>query len=1601
MNFFAKNSTMKTASLFSLLLLLLASVSLAQTLTLNVSGASQAYPNSNVTLTGVFYADGTGSASKAITATMPASAYNRTNTTDSNGAFSVIATTPSTTGDSNVTITATYAEGSTITKDFGVRVSSVNTAEIFFIGAQPPFNASTRFQARILLKNSSSQPLASYSPLVQVYAENSGSASGWTLANQSATTNASGEIIYNITSPSSAAGNYMLIVERGKGMRGLMISSGVSMSVSTLDSAGSQATDFAPGETVTIQAKLTNLTGSITGASPVASITLPNGTVTVLPLPANPDSENYSGYYNASYTTPASVSGEISIDVSATINRRTEESRVVISVKSFTVEVSDQQDFFKEFGGKKGIPPGGQVGLDVLVINISTDQDVEASLDGTTANSANCSNISLARLWNVVNGTNYSATLTRGIGMDMMQAVCKISFNAPNAAATYGVTVNVSYKGGSETGTGYFAAQNYFLSVAPQISTGGEMEFMPMALPNANTTLQISAWNLSSNTAVPKALIQSIMATKITPLMFMGGGSAANTTPSYWATGSGSTSPHINVTTLSFTGPQLIEVNSSIGGEQVTGSGFIITKYIMGFLMPMSTSGGMGGGGTSCSGNITFMGMVKDIRTNQMATGASITDIFEARNEMTGQNIRNCLNLTPATTTSGQANVTISVNASCSLSGFYFALVNVTYQGMTDFIPSGFSCKTIDFWPEVTTSQGFGWRVAPSSCVNISVTRITKLSTRANVTAGNLSITRVANMNPGKGGKILQNSVSLSTNLTSPGSGASGTGTVMICPQNFTLGGQAISSWPNGNMEITVQVCENSSNACDTSWSGMRITPFDMWIERQGWQSTFAIGSNQSVIINVKANVSPSNASAFVVTVGRPWEGSMLKATVAEATLLNDGWNSSEDNNRWDGRERWNVTFTIPVAVKKGGAQITFEVNGSTTYGVNETATDDMWGSLQKYIVLLIPDENIDNNMFLRPADSVQDNNTLLAYGINLTVLQQTYGLASQSNTYVLSTNNFTLMRNTGQGDVTTYYGNNTALLVFDNLTAGVCDTVVLRKTAPGGYLKILSINSSFAGRSVHDGLRLKSIVNCFRPTFVNSTAALASYQQSGSTSNWGGSNQYNVEFTIPYMVVLNSQAVGSKNVSINAVIQQRSEGSGNSGVGMEGSLTSENYSSTSAVTGSDGIAFVKLKANVSGRLMAFWKIANETETEDIASMESGTTFKILQFDTQAGSIYSKPVSTANLVLSDVGGFMMMNGQVWNGTLVEQNANDFIPDGQANTHYISVDASNELRINTDQTWGNSGSIRLFGIGPRTGPGAECNAPGTCTLGIPDNVDLITANLSTAGVSTYRIRKTGSNPGGADVAFLLNLSTDDGTTFVSVGPISILNSDSIGTESLLANPSNASRVFAGIDGILPVRLFPPPGTLVNPGDPFLEVWAVGDPDASHSTCSGGTCYLNSTLTPPGLEYKVGAFTGNSTHKTIAFFQKSPTAGNPFVQSSTQNVSVYVCAQTFDQPNARPIEGLNVNLTLEYFQQGGMGGQQQHVPLTMYSPATNNASTNITTGPSGCVGLKAGPPEGGWQSCSTPQTIMAAVGNSTHSQADIWVSSVFRQCNWGSN
>lgn len=1181
------------------------------------------------------------------------------NLTNASGYFSISYPASLQVGESEVNITNNYSASDNLT--FVYFVTNVDSVEFSVVGA-PDFTLGSWFILNMTLKNATGDLLVNYpaSSIILDVFEANGPEQEWDVANLSYQTDASGSISYNITiSDDATSSAYALIVNNGVGA--FMFSprfeeSGLEFIIGTETEGGQFSNYFAPGEPVSVFAKLRDPTTGelIPDASVGAVINLPNGSTVSLALLANQERE---GKYNATFLSTGDE-GEYFTEIKATIGNVEYKRFIEFTVSELFVELIPA--FEKEgkifgFGNIKGAQTGSEVPFYLLVKNQSNGALMNASADGSGGAGINCSTISLISFIRVENNTDYASQIQSSFNASQTQKfmggidVCYVTFTAPDATGMYKLMVQVNITGSNYIAEGWIPIQSYYLSIYPILDMGGggsDNQIM-IAKPENNVTMKVRAYFLNG-TEVDSALI-----TGITPLQVehMPSRTVFEFPDDLAYVGTDEDANTVTFTTPALTDALRFEALADVDGDTVIGSTVFFSKYVVGNLRPSGTGGGSGQSPEiSCSGSVNFSGEIINAETGQFASGVSVlSTLYEAREEATGKNMLSCFNLTPtvSTNSSSPPNIWTAMNfnlgSGCTMHGAYFFLANLSFvDGSTtrqDVIPGWFSCTTLkanfDLRPANTQQPG---PVSSQGCVNISVSNARNAGTGAIIDSGTINVSAIRIFQKETFGPPdeADSSVFLGSNIVNGNS----TSPIIVCPQNFSK-----SAWSDsdGFVDFSIALC--SGLTCDIFNRGIPVrggSSAEMWFDREtAGTNPHDIYSNANVTFRfrIQSNVTESTPGTNITASIKVNGGGMAKPlNILSVARIEDNWNSEEDTIT-GGSELWEVNATIP-SLSKGDGEIELCARGYT--GAKSCFVDFV---------------NIGGNVFVSsPRAELMVNGTYLnvseafGRGWNLTWMNTTFGL-SANNPDELSGcvyDNLTLRRFTPQGEQLELINESLKVLVTENGTDSNNWLIFLQNTSmensmynDSAFIIAYPDSDDLSSKTLPYGLYAIESFGC------NGAQILATTASSGE--NYVGDSQIDSEFQV-YLVVRSGSGVAIPDAVVNITkIYRENENFGGMGEEFSG------YTVTPGTTNEDGVAVVTLNISDTGRYMLYWSVTgpvNEVSGSSTALRTTIRSFMMFGFIpdyTQSSVVTVNNYTTGlpDLFNTSITGFMGVSGTKW------------------------------------------------------------------------------------------------------------------------------------------------------------------------------------------------------------------------------------------------------------------------------------------------------------------------------------------------------------------
>lgn len=1250
-----------------------------------------------------------------------------TSITTATGSFNFSLNTTGIAGNSILNIT-----DGTIIKRVQFRVTNVSSASVSITNV-PPFSPGVFLTLNITPKNSSGVAIANQTITANVFATD-GAQPSW--GTNTSTTNTNGIALLNFSIPSNATlGRYMVDVENGAGTVFFALTR-YTVSVVTKDNSGENRITFAPNSHVTIETTIKSNNAPVASAPVVVTVFNPNN----IPTVSSVLTTSSTGVVSYNYTASSGGTYKIKVNASG------EEVFTSFSVKTYSVKLEKEEEggFFFKFGGQQFFTPGQNVTLKIVAADVSKGTLLQRGSNF----SCNSSYIKLESVWNV-NGSSVNSSLQGAYIVEstyQMTPTCAISFNLPAAhIGLFGVKINLTagtsladaLSASAEAGQGYFSIQRYGLRIEPASPFGGK-EMHALLLPNDNASFNLYAFNISSGQDLAGG---NITAATITSIRSLRGGTQNTTFTQFFAAASGEDPPYINAVTPSATGPQSVAVTASVSGEVLTASTMYIGKYLMGYAQSSGARFGEGGGGEgrggsgqyiSCSGTVEFYANVFDSKTMMPASSVTFISLVEARDDMTGQDISSCLNITRATTGStGRATINVTFSSACSLSGFYFMMFNVSYKNYYDEIPGGFECKNMNFRPQTYINGQEGFNAKGTAAVTFVVSNVSYTNNASRIVqSGTARLSRIMNFNPAIGPTLLTLATAITGNISWLSNAYSGNFTVY--PQNFSL-----TTWPSGFFDVAVQVTDSSSGTSDSAQGGFGSVAFETisnwWGSCMGppeecqAQNTDALGNQkfspgQIVTMQVYANLPAGteqqytnatfqaqhvNVSTVFLTLTSPESGAQYNVINITKTLVNGSMTPftafGDEQYTW---ENYTLTFSLPANIKDGSymgdIKITTNANTSLTADemifmqvkgltigvplITQLSTDYSWGGNLTWM---------ERDVFNVTTDP-QDQN-----GGSLMIQNSTWSFAN----WTWIKNYLRINSTTAAGNpavcvkaqlVLTYSGQLTgnttypgySVLVFENTTT---KQLFLGNRSGGGNYSYTNISNIIPLNATNPipGTKeyLWEVVGCGYTVFVNVTTLATSDRGAGTVSTdfpWGEYHIVNKNFYLPLVAFTGSNTTAVRkhgyNFTITDVAVMNTEG-----FGIKSKLpqTSNGYalwSYSPAVTNSDGLAFIRMNATNNTKMMAFWSVNSTPKTG--ASFMTAIKFGTKAFNAYGQYVKLLPERSKNITLSytatncpyyvrqDLNSTPVATTPCYSGVFVETAGDRFAPGLAPTTYYF-------------------------------------------------------------------------------------------------------------------------------------------------------------------------------------------------------------------------------------------------------------------------------------------------------------------------------------------
>ena len=1244
---------------------------------LDFNANNSVMPNKNITVIGSL-GNTTPETISGITinASLPNNNFTAVSTS-STGSFNLTVDTTGLASDQILTVTA-----GSITKHSIVRITNVTSASVT-ITNNPPFSPGVLLVANITAKNSSSLAVPNQNITGKVFAAD-GPQPAWGL--NTSMTNANGIAYLNFSIPSTATlGRYMIDIENGAGTAFFVLTN-YTTSVLTKDSTDNTRTTFAPGSAVTIETTIKRNDAGQPNLPVVFTVFDPNNMPTISSTFTT--SSNGTASYIYSFTSTGGV-------YRVRINASGELVYTTFSIKTFSLSLESEEEagFFFKFGGQKFFTPGQLVTLNIVPANVSSgallQRDVNYFCNSTSIKITNTWNVNGTSVNSSISASSFFSTTYQ------MTPICAVNFALPASfIGTFGMKVNLTIGSSTETGQGYFSIQRYGLRVEPASPFGG-MEMHTLLLPGDNASFKIYVFNISSGADLGSGNITNAVITKIRSLR--AGGAESTSVAQRFYNATTEEDAYIEAVVPSITGPATASVTATVAGETLTGTATYMGKYLMGYAQSSGTRFGEGGGQErggsgqfiSCSGTVEFSTMVFDAKTMMPASSVTFLSLIEAREEMTGTDISGCLSITRATTdSSGRAtiNVTFSSSPSCSLSGFHFMMFNVSFRDKTDEIPGGFECKNLNFQPQTYISGTEGFNAKGSASVTFKVNNASYTDNSSKIaTYGTVNLSRLMNFNPAVGPTLLtvKSGVVLGGGIYWDGNYY--TGNITIYPANFSL-----TQWPSGFFDARVQVNDLNTSTSDASTGGFGSVAFETlstW-----WGGCYGPpqncqGANQNSLgstrhapseeismtlytnlpvgtetsnttgsaldwMNATYQGSFSNVSYVNITLTDQMSGNSYTPTNIILTLVNGSTTPfSSFGDPFVTWENYTLNFTLPANIKDGSymgdikittnssltadEMISLEVKGlSIGLPLRETWSERWrYGDVSGYERSIL---NFTGNCVLPDAScevSMTYNDTWSA--ANWTYIKSLYGIdnsTGNAQAAQICTKQHLNLSSEGWGNTNhlTY-----SVLVFTNST----NSYLFLGNRSHDYnsstvsnIIVFNLTNNLPGTNEY----LWDIADCGRVNFVNVSILMPSDRGRGTVQTdfpWGEDHMINKDFYLPFVVFTGSNTTAVRkpgyNITIKNVVTVNREGFG---VGNPLSSSLWNYTSSS-LTDSSGLVFVKMNVQNNSKFLAFWEV-NTTPKKTGSNFKGAIKFGVRGFNAWGNFVKLLPEVSKRVVLT-------------------------------------------------------------------------------------------------------------------------------------------------------------------------------------------------------------------------------------------------------------------------------------------------------------------------------------------------------------------------------
>ncbi len=1195
---------------------------------------------------------------------------NGSNMSSGAGAYVIFLTIPAdfTHGPYNLSVST---NASTPSNSFMFRVSNVSTANVTILSS-PPFTTGSTINLTVNLTNSSSGAVAGVSPRIQIFSAISFSeVSDWSVSNLSPVTDASGLINYTVT-VSNSSGPYFLVVEYGAGSSFLNIISDKQLILS-VEQDGFAASLFGVAENFTIKARLRSASNgsSFTGQTVSGKIMQESSGATTLLSTFTFTETSNEGLYEYNYTAPSST-GTFTIRAESSVNGDLLRANMPFTVASYSASVastSEVQDKFVDLSdmGFIGSKPGSNLTLLFKITNMSNNQFVSHSITPADASVVNCSNVSITSLMRVENSTEYLPTILSTINRSNVTSegtlVCAFTFTVPSSSGSYRLVSQVTYGGSTYSANYFFPIQNYIIKALPVAEGSTSVaSFNMISTPATNITLIVTAFNISSDGAELSAgSVSNINVTSIlhlpTMTTLLSGQSGFNAS----AASSGN-QVTITLPNGSYTDFMMVRLSATVGGENVTGSAAIISKYLVGNIMPSASGfqgiGGAGGGGPGGPGGIgnpetkCIGGGVVEFRGSVMlaSTGApqanvvvSSTPAFVAE-EQTGKFVTSYFNLSSAISDANGSittNLTFANSSTYSYSGEYFMLVNVSYSDgdvlRRDLIPGFFKCTNIRSQIRVSPPSSNAFQISPSGCVLVNITNIA-LTNGSNF-SGTMSVPSAFFMNFGGGpGPMRPESLSVTTSNTINVTNGTIGGAITVCPANFS-----VSTWGPGQgfLEIRPRLCTAGNVLCENMKAGIPLgSSFEAYMpfgpdarrypgEDFNQPSSVYLGSNATFRIISLANL--SNLTAKLQRNG-PFP----------PTPISSSYTNVSTGVSFDGRPYilYEVNVTIPGSASKGQAGVVFDLTKNITNEKASVISGVTLVNLMVYTPLYSGQVLRGSGSFMMPPAS--NLNQFLSNGWNMTFVNETlFGgnlnlsrvACFTNNTWCSPSQSFDCVIQSDYGAQAAeagYFGG-LAFMVLDSNSDGSHDTLLLRNKTMYDSMNNVSAYAivNTTNRSLGMNYTLVDIYDCafFKATYSGVLS------QSSPFANYKNFGEYaiNMNITLPFLFKQGTTGANGSTANIT-LVYRRGIGSAEFGAPVAASV----YNTVPVVTDANGLALIRLNFTQSGSYTLYWRLNGSFNDSSQPSSMQGGPSNDPSLSIRAYKLTAIPLGTATSSLREI-----------------------------------------------------------------------------------------------------------------------------------------------------------------------------------------------------------------------------------------------------------------------------------------------------------------------------------------------------------------------------